>query len=210
MAFPHNTHPGRFIVVEGIDGSGLTTQSTGIVRELRAAGTAAFQTKEPTDGPAGGVLRLALTKRLGLTAETFALLFAADRMDHLNADVIPRLKMGTTVVCDRYIFSNIAYQGVELGQDWIQALNEKSILPDLTIFLDVPPETCMKRIYARQARIEHFEDVDTLSSIRTTFLSVLRRFRQEHDASIAVVDGSNPIEMVTRDIMRHVMPLFRT
>ncbi len=209
MGFPNNTYPGAFVVIEGIDGSGLTTQAANVTAQLKKQGLSTYHTKEPTDGPAGGILRLALTKRMSITPETFALLFAADRMDHLTTDIIPRLKMGTCVVCDRYFFSNIAYQGIELGTEWIKGLNEKSIIPDLTVFLDVPPETCMERIYARQQRIEHFEEQTTLERIRDKFLETFDLFRSDHDARVAVVDGCNPIETVTQDIMEHIVELHK-
>ncbi len=204
MRFPKNTYPGAFVVIEGIDGSGLTTQAANVTAHLKKRGLSTYRTKEPTDGPAGGILRLALTKRMSINPETFALLFAADRMDHIATDIIPRLKMGTCVVCDRYFFSNVAYQGVELGTDWIKGLNEKSIIPDLTVFLDVPPETCMERIYARQQRIEYFEEQTTLARIREKFLETFDMFRTKHDAAVAVVNGCNPIETVTLDIMGHI------
>ena len=209
MEYPKNTYSGAFVVIEGIDGSGLTTQASNVTAALKSSGVSTYHTKEPTDGPAGGILRLALTKRMSITPETFALLFAADRMDHLPTDIIPRLKMGTCVVCDRYFFSNVAYQGVELGTDWIKGLNEKSILPDLTVFLDVSPEVCMERIYARQQRIEHFEEHSTLKRIREKFLETFEMFKEEHDANVAIVNGTNPIETVTRDIMDLVLPLIK-
>ena len=103
----------------------------------------------------------------------------------------------------------MAYQGVELGTDWIKGLNEKSILPDLTVFLDVSPEVCMERIYARQQRIEHFEEHSTLKRIREKFLETFEMFKEEHDANVAIVNGTNPIETVTRDIMDLVLPLIK-
>ncbi|HYY53573.1 MAG TPA: dTMP kinase, partial [Myxococcales bacterium] len=109
---------GRFIALEGLDGSGTTTQAERIASVLRAQGRRVLLTREPSDGPIGTLIRLALTGRLGLpqrsgplTEEALALLFAADRVDHLAAVIEPALERGELVVCDRYVLSSLAYQG---------------------------------------------------------------------------------------------------
>src|SRR5690349_10994916 len=99
---------GFFLVLEGLDGAGTTTQLECLSRALRQRGATVCATREPSDGPVGVMLRQALTGRLGLKGgaplshETLALLFAADRMDHLQAEVLPALERGETVICDRY------------------------------------------------------------------------------------------------------------
>src|SRR4051794_39709628 len=109
---------GRFIVIEGLDGAGTTTQTERLATRLREEGHRVLTTREPSDGPVGMLLRQALTGRLTLPGahapladETLALLFAADRTDHLASRVEPALGRGEVVLCDRYVLSSLAYQG---------------------------------------------------------------------------------------------------
>lgn len=118
--------PGRFIVLEGLDGAGTTTQTERLASLLRSEGHDVVTTREPSDGPVGTMLRQALTGRLGLpqgrgplAQETLALLFAADRTDHLHARILPALEQGKVVLCDRYVLSSLAYQGASLPMAWV-------------------------------------------------------------------------------------------
>src|SRR3954451_20520064 len=164
-----NIQAGYFIVLEGTDGSGLSTQAALLRDHLQAAGRPAYLTKEPSDGPAGAMVRLALTRRLGYAPHTshapgaetspeswqplsdpvMALLYAADRLDHLRQDVEPRLARGVDVVCDRYRLSSLAYQSLGADLDWVTTLNSQARRPDLTLFLDVLPEICRARMAQR-------------------------------------------------------------
>src|SRR4051794_8103838 len=137
---------GLFIVLEGPDGAGISTQTALLHSGLVQRGIKAIATKEPTNGPIGSTIRQALSHRLVYPPDrpggddVMALLYAADRLDHVRADIVPRLETGTHVVCDRYRLSSYAYQGLNMGQDWVRALNKHSIAPDVTFFIDVPPE----------------------------------------------------------------------
>ena len=120
---------GRFIVLEGLDGAGTTTQAERIARALRERGSKVVVTRQPSDGPIGTQLRHALTGRLSLpngrgplTEDTLALLFAADRLDHLAAIVEPALARGEIVLCDRYVLSSLAYQGSALPMAWVESI----------------------------------------------------------------------------------------
>ncbi|GAF95201.1 unnamed protein product, partial [marine sediment metagenome] len=146
-----------FIVIEGVDGSGVSTQAELLERKLRSTGREVYLTKEPTDGPAGAMIRLALAGRLvkrkdaldlrSFEAHTLALLFAADRMDHLYNDIIPKLDIGVIMISDRYYLSSYAYQGIDINNiEWLQAINSQCLRPDLTVFLDIDPAICCKRI----------------------------------------------------------------
>ncbi|MHC1597991.1 MAG: dTMP kinase [Candidatus Methanofastidiosia archaeon] len=208
MVFPQNINKGKFIVIEGIDGSGLSTQTAILKERLTSEGIKTYQTKEPTDGPVGGVLRLALTKRISITPETFALLFAADRMDHLTKEIVPKLEEGIAVICDRYYFSNFAYQGIDLDMDWLIRLNCKALLPDATIFLDVDPLECEKRRESRM-RVEHFEEIEKLRKIREKYLEVLKKFGDETKAKIEIVNANNSIEQVADDILSAISPVIK-
>jgi dTMP kinase len=154
---------GRFIVLEGPDGAGISTQSALLRDALLARGLRAYATKEPSSGPVGSVIRQALSHRLvyppsePIGNEVMALLYAADRLDHVQIEVLPRLQAGIHVVCDRYRLSSYAYQGLTAGQEWVRALNSRALPPDLTLFVDVPPEVSQERIAHRGDRVELYE-----------------------------------------------------
>ncbi len=145
---------GRFIVLEGIDGAGTTTQAALLADALRERlGVEVELTREPTDGPLGRVLRAALTGRERLDPVTLALAFAADRADHVHnprTGIAAALAAGRWVVSDRYVLSSLAYnRGGIVTRDWLTAINRHALAPDLTLFLAVDPELALKRIAAR-------------------------------------------------------------
>ena len=162
---------GRFIVLEGIDGSGTTTQAKRLRDALEARGTAVCLTCEPTLGPVGKLIRRALRRELTLDGETMphplpwsamALLFAADRLDHLDTVVLPALATGKTVVSDRYVLSSIAYQSVTSPEGtsaipWIREINARSVPADVTLVLDVPDTVAEARRTARGGVAEIYE-----------------------------------------------------
>src|SRR5262245_55399277 len=127
-----------FIVFEGLDGAGTTTQAHRLVDSLNALGHESHFTREPSDGPIGTQIRQALAGRLGLpggqrlTPDTLALLFAADRVDHLASEIVPLCERGVTVVCDRFMLSSVAYQGQELDPAFVRQINARALPPDLT------------------------------------------------------------------------------
>jgi len=134
---PRRPYPGLFVVLEGIDGAGTTTQAERLCAALRAEDVRATVTREPSDGPIGTLIRQALTGRVSLpngggplNAHTLALLFAADRADHLEAQVLPCVDRGDVVLCDRYVLSSLAYQGASLPLDWVEGINAFASPPD--------------------------------------------------------------------------------
>lgn len=201
---------GAFVVIEGIDGSGSTTQAQRLVAALEAAGTPALFTCEPSSGAVGALIREALAHRLrdpggdavALDWVTLALLFAADRADHVHRTVLPELRRGRWVVSDRYDLSSLAYQSVTSGSaadvlPWIAALNSKVPRPDLTIVVDVTAATAARRRHARGTDAELFE----VPQIQERLAAVYR------DAGTLVpgdrvvhVDGEQDIERVAADV----------
>ncbi len=154
----------RLIVLEGLDGAGTTTQARRLVDHLRAQGIQAHSTREPSDGPIGKLIREMLTGNhaipgQSLSQSTFGLLFAADRLDHLQREVEPQLASGVTVVSDRWYHSSLAYQGTGADRDWITTLNARARRPDLTIFLEVRPHVAAARRVAAGRVDELFEDI---------------------------------------------------
>lgn len=154
----------RLIVIEGLDGAGTTTQARRLVEHLNARGTKAHATREPSDGPVGRLIREMLTGNHAIEGQTlsqgtFGLLFAADRLDHLQREVEPHLAAGTLVVSDRWYHSSLAYQGTGADRDWILTLNARARRPDLTIFLKVRPEVAAQRRAAARRTEELFEHI---------------------------------------------------
>src|SRR5665647_183026 len=138
---------GIFIVIEGLDGSGKTTQAKFLAKKLEKTHKVLL-TAEPSLGKIGTFIRedcLYEDKRLPTEAE--ALLFAADRIEHMYSEVKPALDDGKLVICDRYIYSSLAYQGnAGLSLDWIKTINARAMQPDFSIFIDVAPEKVIERL----------------------------------------------------------------
>ena len=207
-----NSKRGLFIVLEGPDGAGISTQTALLHSGLTQRDIRSIATKEPTAGPIGSLIRQILTHRLvyppaqPLSEDVVALLFAADRLDHLNADIIPRLEAGTHVVCDRYRLSSYAYQGVTLGQEWVRAINQRSIAPDVTFFIDVPPEVCHARILARGQYVELYETEERLRPVYENYLRLIDEAREAGERVITI-DGRLPIGVVAAQILQKTLEL---
>jgi dTMP kinase len=194
---------GRFIVLEGIDGSGTTTQAARLVAALRAAGHAVVGTREPSDGPIGVVLRQALTRRLvGLSDRTLALLFAADRLDHLASVVEPALAEGKLVVSDRYVLSSLAYQGMRLPLRWVETLNAAARPADLTLYLEVDPGTAARRRQGRGGREELFDADAVQRAVARAYGRVVRKHTRAQ--RVARVNGRAAPDEVAREILSRV------
>lgn len=215
-----NPYPGKLIVFEGLDGSGQTTQAQLLTKwfgEKRSQ--LAYYTKEPTEGPIGALLKLSLSNRLVSTKSnrkhepldpiTMALFFAADRQDHLNNDVIPKLKNGIHVVADRYYLSSLAYQSIRGDYDWIKQINKHSIRPDLTVYLEAPPAICVKRMQAQRWHVELYEDLTTLESVQQNFIYAIEQLRSEGER-IEVINANQPAKDVHRIVVQIVKNFLRS
>ena len=127
---------------------------------LGAEGTPAHFTAEPSTGPVGRVIRDGLRQvDAPPSLELMALLFAADRLDHVTREVEPLLARGTHVLTDRYVWSSLAYQGARLPADWVATLNRAARRPDLTILFDVAPEVALERRMQRGGAVEIYDDL---------------------------------------------------
>ena len=199
------SHKGRFIVLEGIDGAGTTTQTSLLVARLKREGHFAKGTREPSDGPVGTLIRQVLTGRIvspGGCAPgwaTMALLFAADRMDHVEAEIEPVLQAGGVVLSDRYDASSLAYQSVSSGRDgsnaveWIQSINRHALRPDLTIVLDLPPDTAAVRREARGEAAQLYEQNEVQRALAAFYRDLARHMPQDR---VVIVDGVGTIDEV--------------
>ena len=163
---------GCLIALEGIDGSGKSTQARMLAERMRQEGIACYATMEPTDSPIGALIRQILTGRVKTDNRVIAPLFVADRLDHLLNEVngiLPKIEEGIHVITDRYYFSSYAYQGVDLPMDWVIRANEPNsaiLRPAVTIFLDLTPELALERI-ARlvQVREKYMEAFEALKGV---------------------------------------------
>jgi dTMP kinase len=196
---------GFFIVFEGIDGSGKTTQSKLLFDFFLKKRKKVIWTKEPTDGEIGKLLRNKYLKDVDLPLVD-ALLFVADREEHLKTEVIPALTQGKIVISDRYYHSTLAYQQAQgLDLRWLLELNKNFIKPDLTIIIDLEPEKAIERIEIdKNRKIEErkkFEKLEFLKKVRKNFLDLPKILKDER---IVVVDGNEEKENVFKAVLKEI------
>ncbi len=191
---------GKFIAIEGLDGSGSSTQVNMLADYIFKKGLKAHITKEPTNNIIGGLIRGQLTNNWKTSQICFQLLFSADRAHHLETEIEPSLKKGNIVICDRYMYSTLAYGPVE-GPDmeWLEQINSKFRRPDLTIILKVPPKVCIDRIKKTRHEIELFESEEKLTKVWQNYEKIEKKYK-----NIVIIDGNRPIEQIHKDIVNEV------
>jgi dTMP kinase len=193
-----NVRAGRFVVLEGIDGAGTTTQVGRLVERIRKDGLAARSTREPSDGPIGSLVRQVLTGRIVTPGgrapnwATMALLFAADRMDHVESEIEPFLATGGVVVSDRYDASSLAYQSVSSGRggeqtvEWIRQLNRHAMRPALTVVVDLPADVAAARRESRGEAAQLYEQNEVQRALAVFYRDLAKHMGDDH---VVVVDG---------------------
>ena len=204
----------KFIVIEGLDGSGKTTQTKITAERLEKRLIKTHVTAEPTKNTYGKLCREYLSGRPA-SKTLCAAVFTADRIEH-NTDpddgINAHLNRGETVLCDRYYYSTLAYQGVDVGMDWLKGLNlgcEDIRKPDLCIFLDLTPEVSMQRINSARSSddIEIYENIPYLTDIRARFYEVINMLKD--DENIKIIDASRSIDEVADDIENAILELYK-
>ena len=201
MQHKHQVIP-NFIVLEGLDGSGTTTQMELLSSRLRSHGADVLATCEPSKGEVGLLARRILKKELHVDPRTLALIFAADRNEHLYGEsgMLSHLEQGGFVVCDRYLFSSLAYQSVGCSYDFVAALNRPFPLPEYLIFLDVAPSETQRRLSTRNG-VELFDGSSIQEQILNNYERGMGEFSAPEMRSVRI-DGSLPIETVAEKIWR--------
>lgn len=195
---------GKFIVFEGIDGSGKSTQAKKLKEYLESQGKECTSTFEPTYGQIGEFLHKILSGSEKADPRVIAALFAADRLDHIlnQADGIKKqLDEGKYVICDRYYLSSFAYQGSEVPLDWVIELNREAraeLKPDITILVDIPPEVSLERIKKGRESFEIYENLQRLTAVRENYLALCEKFKDEENIFIA--DGNRDADIIFEKI----------
>jgi dTMP kinase len=201
---------GKFIVLEGADGAGTTTQAELIRSSLAAEGIHAQVTAQPSNGPIGTLLRSVLRgkitredgRRIG--GRAIAALFAADRSEHIESLIEPLLSAGVHVICDRYYHSSFAYQGLEVGLDYVAAVNAPMKTPDLIMFVDVDVDIALQRRDSRALEQELYEVEAIQSRLREAYHTA---FRLRDFERTVLIDGNGSVNGVHTLIMEQINAL---
>ncbi len=199
-----NNCPGKFIVIEGLDGSGKSAQVDLVIKLLEKSEKEVVITKEPTvESEAGRKIKQALKKEIVVEPLELQKLYIQDRKEHLENKVLPALEQGKFVVSSRYAFSTFAYgfsDGLDI--DLLVKMNENFLLPDLTLVIDVSPESCMERIEERGESKELFEKLEKLKKVNEIYKKIPEMFD-----NVIVVDGSRTIPEVFENIKKEISKL---
>jgi dTMP kinase len=193
---------GVFICIEGLDASGKTTHAHRLVRNLRRKGFDAVYTTEPSRGEIGRFIRMyILQRKRRVPSVVEALLFAVDRVDHVEKEIKPALEKGKIVVSDRYVYSSLAYQGAAgLDLKWIEEINRLALLPDLAIYIDVPSEVVVKRLRRKKSVMERLE---TQRKVREIYMKFVK------NGKLVPVDGNRIKDEVAKDILKVVLDFLK-
>lgn len=206
--FKRNKHKGKFIALEGIDGSGKTLQTEKVVKELKKKGYKVISTKEPTDRVIGKFIKNdILTGKVKLPPVAIQYLFSADRSDH-QKEIEDYLKKGYIVVTDRYFWSAVCYGIADLDQIADYYLTVLSVLSpynrfitsDATFFLDIPLKTALQRIGKSDKHNEIYDNEKKLKKIKKAYDFLMKRFPKE----FIVVDGNKIVDEVTLDLVKRI------
>ena len=203
-----------FIVFEGLDGSGKSTQIGMLRDKLRLMGRKVYVTAEPTNSATGGLIRDTLSNNYKRESSELAGLFLTDRISH-NVNPVWGIKKflgdGTDVICDRYYYSSFAYQGMGTDLQWIIDMNlncPQIIKPDLCIYLDVDPHRCKKRVDSERAHLEIFEnDEKVMEQTRVHFFDVFKKLNSTEN--ICIIDANRSVNVVSDEILTIVMSLLK-
>jgi len=197
-----------FIALEGIDGSGKSTQAKLLVERMHANGINTIYSSEPTKGHIGVAIRNIFNGTIKTEESTIAILFAADRLEHIT-EIRQLLNQNTSIVCDRYVLSSLAYHSVHVPMKWVQNINELAIqqlMPDITLYLDLPPLISLQRIQERNVKVDVYENLDNLRKVHENYYKAIQILQEE--SNIKIVDATKPAHQLSEDIWNMVKHLF--
>lgn len=202
-----------FIALEGIDGSGKSTQSKRLAETLTDMGHKVYTTFEPTDSRIGMMIRDIFSHRMEGDHRVIAALFVADRLNHLlnsQDGILKKLDEGYTVITDRYYFSSYAYHSVHMDMDWVikaNALSAELLRPDLNIYIDISPEVSMERINKGRTSVEMYETLENLTIVSQKYQQAFELLSDVE--KIVKIDGNRHADVIVEDIKQQVMSLMQ-
>ena len=196
----------NFIVFEGIDGAGTSTQ---INRICGKNPQKFFQTAEPTSLETGRFLRKMLGGEFSVDEKTNSFLFAADRAEHLYGKngIIEQLNNGKTVISDRYLFSSLAYQSISCGEELPKLLNSTFPLPEILFFFEIDPEISLKRVDSRNEKKEIYEKIETQKKIALEYEKIISEYENNPSCGMKIIriDAAKSIEEISDTISKIIL-----
>ncbi len=197
--FEVNPFPGFFIDIEGLDGSGQSTQIQLLKKELDLKGISYLLTKEPNeDCYLGREIRQILKKEKKVESPLkLQEMFVDNRRNHLKKIIIPQLKNNGMVITDRYLWSTVAYGSLDINPQQTLEMNKDFILPDMTFFIKTSPQECMRRMKTSRSSLEYFEELDKLKKVYETYLNLSKKFKD----NIMVINGEDKEEKIAEKIL---------
>lgn len=212
LEFKRNNYAGKFIVIEGNEGSGKSVQIDNLLTALQKEGLKVVKTKEPTDMPAGKLIREeVLSGKIKVPPQTLQYLYCADRAMHL-VEIEKLLAKGFYVICDRYFWSSVAYGAADVWKDEgdfyllaysLLSMYHRFLMPDITFFLDIPFKVAMKRIKASHKHKEIYDNEIMWPKIQKGYEFLLKRFPKE----LVKVDGDRSVEEITKEMFERIKKL---
>ena len=197
-----------FIALEGIDGSGKSTQMKLLAARFTDAGFKVYTTFEPTDSIIGSIIRDIMKGKMKADEKVIAGLFVADRLNHLLEEengIVKKLKEGYVVITDRYYFSSYAYHGTHMDMEWVINANAMSagiLRPDINIFIDVSPEISMQRVMQNRDEVERYETLENLQNVKRKYLEAFKKLKDEEN--ILIVNGDRPPGIISDEIWKEI------
>jgi len=200
-----------FIALEGLDGSGKSTQIKLLAQKLTERGLKTYTTAEPTDSRIGLIIKDIFKHKMEADHRTIAALYAADRLDHLTNKtdgILKKMEEGYTVITDRYYFSSYAYHGTHMDINWVINANSLSadlLRPDLNIYIDITPEESTRRLNKGRDSMELYESTENLRKVKEKYFEAFEILREKE--SVSLVDGDRPESEIANDIWNEVSKL---
>lgn len=201
---------GKLIVFEGVDGSGTTTQAAKLCKKLDANNVNVHQTAQPSNRPIGKLIRQILSGKQiqNPCYQTMALLFAADRQDQQENEILPAIEAGIHVICDRYVHSSVIYQSTSAkspdSKQWIKTINTHIMAPDLLLHLKIDAETSKARRETRGGEEEIFDKLAFQEKLIATYDQIESIFPKDN---IVVIDATQTIEQIEHQVWQRIVPL---